>query len=35
MGSYISRIAAKLEAIDCVAQYAGESMFEVTSPDNR
>ena len=24
-----------LEAIDCVAQYAGESMFEVTSPDNR
>ena len=34
------RIVAKLEeiglkVIDCVAQYAGESMFEVTSPNNR
>jgi hypothetical protein len=34
------RIAAKLEeigleAIDCVAQYAGESIFEVNTPDNK
>jgi hypothetical protein len=39
-GKLCSRMAAKLEeigleAIDCVAQYAGESMFKVISPDNR
>ncbi|XP_059438654.1 uncharacterized protein LOC132171372 [Corylus avellana] len=36
----IPRIASKLEeiglqAVDCIAQYAGDSMFEVTCPDNR
>jgi hypothetical protein len=39
-GKLCPRTATKLEeivleAIDCVAQYAGESMFEVTFPDNR
>jgi hypothetical protein len=34
------RIAAKMEAIglvvvNCIAAYAGESMFEVNCPDNR
>jgi hypothetical protein len=34
------RITAKLEeiglvAVDCIAAYVGESMFEVTCPDNR
>jgi hypothetical protein len=39
-GKLCPRITAKLEeigleAIDCVAQYAGESMFEVNTPDNK
>jgi hypothetical protein len=39
-GKLCPRIAAKLEevgleAIDCVAQYAGEKMFEVNTPNNK
>jgi hypothetical protein len=39
-GRLCPRNAAKMKAIglvavDCIAAYAGESMFEVTSPDNR
>ncbi|XP_059454848.1 uncharacterized protein LOC132185016 [Corylus avellana] len=39
-GKLCPRITAKLEAIgleavDCIAQYAGDLMFEVTCPDNR
>jgi hypothetical protein len=39
-GKLCPRIAVKLEeirlvAVDCIANYAGDSMFEVTCPNNR
>ena len=34
-GRLCPKIVQKLEAVDCIATYAGDRMFEVTTPNNK